>query len=58
MLTILFWVLGTINGLLGILNLMVAASDDPSGRGMVQMFLIPFTIFVGMISLIIIGFAT
>lgn len=58
MLTILFWVLGIINGLLGILNLMVAASDDPSGRGMVQMFLIPFTIFVGMISLIIIGFAT
>lgn len=58
MITILFWTICIINGLLGILNLIVAASDDPSGRGMVQMFLIPFTLIIGLISLAIIGFIT
>ena len=58
MLTVLFWFLGIINGLLWLLNLIVAMSDDPSGRGMVQMFLIPFTGLVGLVSLVIVGFAT
>ena len=58
MLTALFWFLGIVNGLLWLLNLIVANADDPSGRGMVQLFLIPLTLLIGLISLTIIGFAT
>ena len=55
---VVFWVIGIINLMLWTINGMVAMSDDPSGRGMVQMVLIPFTVFVGLVSLVIIGFLT
>lgn len=58
MLTVLFWFLGIVNGILWLLNFLVAMSSDPSARGMVQMFLIPFTVLVGLVSLVIVGFAT
>ena len=58
MVTVVFWTLGIINGFLWLINGGVAMSSDRSGSGMVLMVMLPFSLIVGLVSLVIIGFLT
>ena len=58
MLTILLLFLVGLNTFVWFGNWALTQSSDKSGSGMVLMFTVPLGIIVGLVSLIVIGFAT
>lgn len=58
MILCVFGFLAVVNVGLWFLAFCATQSSDKSGAGMVLMFLLPFNVFVGLVSLIIVGFLT
>lgn len=58
MLKILLWSIALLNAFIWFGNWALTKSEDKSGSGMVLMITVPLGIIVGLVSLVLVGFAT
>lgn len=58
MLNVILWLVGILNVFIWFGNWALTKSEDKSGSGMVLMITVPVGIIVGLVSLVLVGFAT